>query len=184
MKSKKLDVLTSKKILRIMSSESARKILEETSHSEKSVSQISEACDLPLTKTYRWIKKLQDLKLLDVSGTISEEGRKVKLFKSLVQMIIFNPRVGKNPEVEVLGIGNRLTCSKCGSKNCSLELNEKTDNWEHKCNDCMNFFVQTTSHSLKEEQQKVILLEESTTHSLKEEQQKVILLQNLLKNKK
>ncbi len=182
MRSKKLDALTSKKILRIMSSESARKILEDTSKDERSVSQISEACNLPLTKTYRWIKKLQDLKLLEVTGTISEEGRKVKLFKSLVQMIIFNPRIGKTPEVEILGIGNKLVCSKCGSKNCSLELDEKTNNWEHQCNDCKQSFVETTSHKLKEEQQKVMLLEDSS-HNFKEEQQKVILLQSLLDTK-
>lgn len=182
MKSKKLDALTSKKILRIMSSESARKILEDTSKSERSVSQISESCNLPLTKTYRWIKKLQDLKLLEVTGTISEEGRKVKLFKSLVQMIIFNPRIGKNPEVEVLGIGTKLTCSKCGSNNCTLELNEGTNNWELQCNDCQQFFVETNSHQLKEQQQKIMLLEDST-HAFKEEQQKVILLQSLLETK-
>ncbi len=181
MKSKNFDDQSSKNLLKIISSENARKILKSTSKRSMSASQISEKCNIPLTKTYRWIKKLLNVKFIQGSGTISKEGRKIIFYKSLVKTIIFNPSSDNDSKVQVLGVGNVLTCNKCGSGKCTLDYNTQTNLWNYKCSDCSLEYVQTNLQKLKEEQQKVILLEElNPEHELREEQQKVILLESLL----
>ncbi len=181
MKSKIFDEQSSKILLKIVSSENARKILKSISKRSMSVAQISEKCDIPLTKTYRWIKKLQNVKFIQGSGTISKEGRKIIFYKSLVKTIIFNPSSNNDSNVHVMGVGNVLTCNKCGSEKCTLDYNTQTNLWNYKCLDCNLKYVQTNLLKLKEEQQKIILLEElNTEHELREEQQKVILLESLL----
>jgi DNA-binding transcriptional ArsR family regulator len=174
-----------KVILKILGSNNARKILKSISERSMSVSQISKDCNIPLTKTYRWIKKLQNLKFVRASGIISKEKRKVRSYQSLVKMIIFNANDVNDSKVQVLGIGNNFNCNKCGSGKCTLEYNTQTDLWNYNCLDCSQEYVQTNFIKLKEEQQKVILLEElNIEHVLKEEQQKVILLESLLHNGK
>ena len=79
-----------KVILKTLGSDNARKILKSISERSMSVSQISKDCNIPLTKTYRWVKKLQNMKFLRASGTISKEKRKIRLYQSLVKIIIFN----------------------------------------------------------------------------------------------
>jgi hypothetical protein len=181
LKSKKFDTPSNKIILKIISSENARKILKSTSERSMSASGISKECSIPLTKTYRWIKKLQNMKFIQASGTISKEGRKIMSYKSLVKTIIFNTNDVTDSRVQVLGIGNNLTCNKCGSGKCTLDYNPQDNLWNYKCLDCSLMYVQTNFIKLKEEQQKVILLEElNTEFALKEEQQKVLLLESLL----
>jgi len=102
-------------------------------------------------------------------------------YRSLVKTIIFNPNDVNDSKIKVLGIGKSLTCNKCRSEKCTLDYNSESDLWNYKCLDCSMKYVQTNSVKLKEEQQKVILLEElNTEHALREEQQKVLLLESLL----
>ena len=184
-KSKSPDAELGKKILKIMNSENARKILSATTEKPVSAEKISKSMEIPLTKVYRWLKKLQTLKLIETTGEITEEGRKIRLYKNLVKMIMINPQQPLESKVQLLGVGNQITCNHCGSKNCSLEFDSKKNEWKSKCLDCDKNLIQTMSHELKEEQQKAILLEEEIDkHSLKEEKQKVILLEYLLKDKK
>jgi DNA-binding transcriptional ArsR family regulator len=185
LKSKNFDEQSSKIILKILSSDNARKILNSTSERSMSVSQISKDCNIPLTKTYRWVKKLQNMKFVRASGAISKEKRKVRSYQSLVQMIIFNAKDVNDSKVKVLKIRNNINCNNCGSGKCILEYNPQTNLWNYNCLDCSQEYVQTNFIKLKEEQQKVILLEElNIEHTLKEEQQKVILLESLLHNGK
>ena len=78
MKTKNFNDQSSKIILKIIGSENARKILKSTSKCPMSASQISTECDIPLTKTYRWIKKLQNMKFLQTSGMVSSDQKKTK----------------------------------------------------------------------------------------------------------
>ena len=182
MKSQNFNNQSSRIILKIINSENARKILKSTSERSMSAAQISQRCNIPLTKTYRWLKKLQNMKFIQGSGTISKQGRKVTSYKSLVKTIIFNPNHDDKSIVQVLGVGNTLTCSKCRSKKCTLDYDLKTNLWSYSCIDCHLSLVQTNQKKLKEEQQKVFLLEElDTERALREEQQKVLLLEALIK---
>ncbi len=185
LKAKSADAESGIKILKILNSENVRKILEGTSEKPISAEKISKKYNIPLTKVYRWIKKLQDLKLLETTGDITENGRKVRLYKNLVRMIMVNPQNPAESKVRMLGIGNQLSCFKCGSSNCTLEFDNNKSEWSSKCVECDRKMIQTISHKLKEEQQKAILLESiSDTHSLNEEKQKVILLEYLIDEKK
>ncbi len=180
MKSKKFDENSSKNLLKIINSENARKILNATSENFISASQISKNHNIPLTKTYRWLKKLQSVKFIQSLPTFDKDGRKIMTYKSLVKTVIFNPGDSKS-KIQILGIGDNLSCNKCGSKKYNLEYNNDTNLWNYECSDCRQKYVETNIQKLKEEQQKIILLEElNTEHALKEEQQKVFLLESLL----
>lgn len=183
LQSKIFDEQSSKSLLKVIGSDNARKILKSISEHSMSASQISKDCNIPLTKTYRWIKKLQNLKLIQTSGIISKENRRVRSYKSLIKIIIFNASDVNDSKVNVLGIGNKFACNKCGSEKCTLDYDMQTDLWHYKCLACSLKYVQTNFTKLKEEQQKVILLEElNIEHDLREEQQKVLLLESLLQN--
>ena len=99
-------------------------------------------------------------------------------------MIIIDPTETSSSKVEILGSGNIIKCSKCRSSNCTLEI-DKSNKTTVQCRDCKTKYVETLSHSLKEEKQKFMILDFiSDSHSLKEQQQKVFLLETLLdKNK-
>jgi len=68
-------------LLRVLSEESAVRILRSAT-SPKNAYQLSQDCDISLTTVYRQIKRLNDKKLLVVSGSIDESGKKHFVFKS------------------------------------------------------------------------------------------------------
>ena len=164
----------------MMGSEHARKIIQITHEKPLSALEISKTCSIPLTKVYRWLQKLENCKLLQLTGIISEEGRRIRFYKRRVNMIMIDPTETSSPKVEILGSGNIIKCSKCGSANCTLAY-DKSNKTTVQCMDCKVKYVETLSHSLKEEKQKFMILDFiSDLHSLKEEQQKVFLLETLL----
>lgn len=152
-----MDAESGKKILRVLSSENARKILEVTSKKPITVSQISINCKIPLTKVYRWVKKLQELNLLKISYVITER-RKTHLYQSMVKMIVINPNEYPSIKIEVLGIGIRHKCDVCGSSNFTLTYYTKPNKMEYRCIDCELEHTDTVARLLKEERQKVVFL--------------------------
>ena len=167
-----------------MGSENARKIIQVTNEKPLSASEISKTCSIPLTKVYQWLRRLENCKLLRPTGVINEEGRRIRLYKSMVNMIMIDPTETSSPRVEILGSGKIIKCSKCGSANCTL-VYDKSNKTTAQCIDCKTKYVETISHSLKEEKQKFIILEGlSDSHSIKEEQQKVFILGALLEEGK
>lgn len=176
-----VDVDLNDKILKMVSSRLARKIIEITTHRSLSASEISEMGNIPLTKVYRWLQKLEDYKLLRVTKIINHEGRKVSFYKSMIDMIMVNPNKKPSLGIEILGVGNIINCSKCESTNCTLEYDKKSKMTVCKCIDCETRYLETFSHDLKEEKQKIIILKAlSNPHQVAEESQKVIILKGLL----
>ncbi len=68
-------------LMKTLSEKSALQILR-SAVSPKSAYHISQDCSISLTTVYRQIKRLNDKKLLVVSGSIDESGKKHFLFKS------------------------------------------------------------------------------------------------------
>lgn len=66
---------------KILSDESVKRILRSATY-PKSAYQLSKDCDVSLTTIYRQVKRLNDKKLLLVSGSIDESGKKHFTFKS------------------------------------------------------------------------------------------------------
>ena len=80
-KNKQNDGVIPDNLLKILSDESVKHILQSaTSH--KSAYQLSKDCDVSLTTIYRQVKRLNDKKLLHVSGSIDKSGKKHFTFKS------------------------------------------------------------------------------------------------------
>ena len=172
------------RIIKMMGSKNARKIIQITDEKPLSASEIHKACSIPLTKVYRWLRKLENCKLLQPSGNVNENGRRVRLYKSQVNMIMIDPRQ-TSPNVEILGSGIPIKCSKCGSNNCNLTFDKKTNKTVAQCIDCDIKFRESVSHQLKEQEQKFIILESlSNSQALKEEQQMVFILEGLLQSQK
>ena len=176
-----VDADSNEQILRMIGSKLARKILDITNQRPRSASEISQSANIPLTKVYRWLQKLENYKLLRVTRIINSQGRKIRLYKSSVEMIMIHPSKDNSPRIEILGSGNIINCSKCGSSNCTLEYDRKSNKTICKCIDCEIRYLETFSHNLKEEKQKMIILKGlSDRHQLVEEHQKVIILKGLL----
>ena len=169
------------KIIKIMGTKYARKILESIHEEPLSALEISKVCNIPLTKVYRWLIKLEQCSLLLASGKIGDKGRKIRLYKSKVNTITISPSEKSSPRVGILGTGNIIICSKCGSSNCIVTYDKKSNKTIGQCLNCKISYVETLSHTLKEEQQKFMILEYfSNLKSLKEEQQKMFILKKLL----
>ncbi|HJU14555.1 MAG TPA: HTH domain-containing protein [Candidatus Nitrosotalea sp.] len=66
--------------MKVLSEESAVRILR-SANSPKNAFQLSQDCDISLTTVYRQIKRLNDKKLLVVSGSIDESGKKHFVFR-------------------------------------------------------------------------------------------------------
>ena len=67
---------------RILSEESALRILKSASSSHKSAYDLSKDCHVSLTTVYRQLKRLNDMKLLSISGSIDLSGKKQFTYKS------------------------------------------------------------------------------------------------------
>ena len=67
---------------RILSEESAMRILKSAASSHKSANDLSRDCHISLTTAYRQLKRLNDMKLLSISGSIDSSGKKQFTYKS------------------------------------------------------------------------------------------------------
>ena len=85
-------------LLEIVSDKYCRTILESVMYKPKSVIEITAETRIPISTVYRRIQMLHDNKLLLTSGTISEDGKKLFLYKSKVKAIQCN---FNNGQVEV-----------------------------------------------------------------------------------
>jgi len=75
------------KILEIISDQYCRKILSTIQEAHKSPIEISEETKIPISTVYRRLQSLHDAKLLKISGTINEDGKKSFLYKSKIKSI-------------------------------------------------------------------------------------------------
>ncbi|NIP62315.1 MAG: ArsR family transcriptional regulator [Nitrosopumilaceae archaeon] len=87
-------------ILEVISDRYCRAILEDTMEKPKSAMEISIETKIPISTVYRRLQTLYDNKLLGISGSISDDGKKYFLYKSKIKAIstIFN---GSQIEIEV-----------------------------------------------------------------------------------
>jgi predicted methyltransferase len=88
-------------LLDILSDKYCRTIIESTIYKPKSVMEITRETHIPMSTTYRKIQLLHDHKLLKISGTITDDGKKLFLYKSKVRGIQSVFRDG-NIEVELI----------------------------------------------------------------------------------
>ena len=88
-------------ILEVMCDKYCRAILENTMQKPKSAMEISAETKIPISTVYRRLQTLHDNKLLGISGSISDDGKKYFLYKSKIKTIAstFN---GSHVEIEVV----------------------------------------------------------------------------------
>ena len=88
-------------ILEVMSDKYCRAIIENTLDKPKSAMEISAETKIPISTVYRRLQTLHDNKLLGISGSISDDGKKYFLYKSKIKAIAtsFN---GRNIEIEIV----------------------------------------------------------------------------------
>ena len=88
-------------ILEIISDKYCRAILETTMDKPKSAMEISAESKIPISTVYRRLQTLHDNKLLGISGSISDDGKKYFLYRSKVKGIAtsFN---GSYVEIEIV----------------------------------------------------------------------------------
>jgi predicted transcriptional regulator len=83
--------------LKIMSNDQAMQILRSTVDKPKSAWDISTLLEIPLTQVYRWVRKLQNLGLVRVSGDTNASGKKYFMYQSKVSAIKVS--LSSNPEI-------------------------------------------------------------------------------------
>ncbi len=88
-------------ILGVLSDKYCRAIIENTMEKPKSAMEISAETKIPISTVYRRLQTLHDNKLLNISGSISQDGKKYFLYKSKVKAIATNFN-GSYVEVEVV----------------------------------------------------------------------------------
>lgn len=86
--------------LKIFADKYARQILQATTNSPQSATEISHLTGIPISTVYRRLQPMIDCKILQVSGSISEEGKKFFMYKSLAEKISTNFDNG-NLQIEV-----------------------------------------------------------------------------------
>ena len=88
-------------LLEVISDKYCRTILESTMYKPKSVMEITAETKIPISTVYRRIQTLYDNKLLRTSGTITDDGKRLFLYKSKIKGIQSNFCNGQ-VEVEVI----------------------------------------------------------------------------------
>ena len=93
--------LTKDVMLRILADKYSRAILDATMDSPKSANDLSAECKIPISTAYRRVQELHDNKLLGISGSINDDGKKYFLYKSKIKsiMVCFN---GGSLEIEIV----------------------------------------------------------------------------------
>ncbi len=75
-------------LLEILADKYSRTILESTMDMPKSAIDLTNDCGIPISTTYRRVQMLHRHKLLGISGSISQDGKKYFLYKSKVKSIM------------------------------------------------------------------------------------------------
>ena len=75
-------------LLRILADKYSRAILNATMDSPKSAIDLSVECKIPISTAYRRVQELHDNKLLGISGSIIDDGKKYFLYKSKIKSIM------------------------------------------------------------------------------------------------
>ena len=88
-------------LLEILSDKYCRSILESIMHTPKSAMEITADEKIPMSTVYRRIQTLHDNKLLAVSGMITDEGKRLFMYKSKIKGIQSTFNEGKT-EVELI----------------------------------------------------------------------------------
>ena len=88
-------------ILGVISDKYCRSIIENTMEKPKSAMEISSETKIPISTVYRRLQTLHDNKLLGISGSISDDGKKYFEHKSKVKAISTS-YIGNNIEVEIV----------------------------------------------------------------------------------
>jgi len=88
-------------ILEIISDKYGRVILSKTMVKPKSAMEIAAESGIPISTVYRRLQTLHDKKLVGISGSISEDGKKYFLYKSKIKVIsaTFD---GNNVEISII----------------------------------------------------------------------------------
>ena len=74
-------------ILEILADKYCKQILHNTLEKSKSAMEISSEKKIPISTVYRRLQTLYDAKLLAISGSINQDGKKYFLYKSRVKSI-------------------------------------------------------------------------------------------------
>ncbi len=74
-------------ILEILADKYCKQILHNTLEKPKSAIELSQEEQIPISTVYRRLQTLYDAKLLAISGSINEDGKKYFLYKSRVKSI-------------------------------------------------------------------------------------------------
>jgi len=74
-------------ITKVLADSYCLSILENTRDTPKSCIEISRECKIPISTVYRRVQILHDGNFLQISGSISADGKKFFLYKSKVQQI-------------------------------------------------------------------------------------------------
>ncbi len=82
------DSVLRKAILKALSDEYSRTIMNATIERSKSVVDLVKECDIPMTTAYRRIHELEDGKILKVTGAIvTDDGKKYYLYQNRIKSI-------------------------------------------------------------------------------------------------
>ena len=79
---------TKSALLNVLADRYSRAILESTLEMPKSTIDLSYECGIPISTTYRRVQLLHEHKLLGISGSISQDGKKYFLYKSKIKSIV------------------------------------------------------------------------------------------------
>lgn len=79
---------TKSALLEVLADRYSRAILESTLDMPKSTIDLSLECGIPISTTYRRVQLLHQHKLLGISGSISQDGKKYFLYKSKIKSIV------------------------------------------------------------------------------------------------
>ncbi len=88
-------------ILELVSDKYCRAILKSTMTKPKSATDIVKETKIPISTIYRRLQDLHDNKLLNISGQISDDGKKLFLYKSKVRAIS-STFDGEQIEIEIV----------------------------------------------------------------------------------
>jgi len=88
-------------LLEILSDKYCRAILGSIMDKPKSVIEITAETNIPMSTVYRRVQNLHDSKLLQISGTITDEGKRLFMYKSKIKGIQSRYSNGKT-EVELI----------------------------------------------------------------------------------
>ena len=77
-------------ILEILADKYCKQILHNTLDNPKSAMEISGEKKIPISTVYRRLQTLYDAKLLAISGSINQDGKKYFLYKSKVKSILIH----------------------------------------------------------------------------------------------